>query len=108
MKQGKLKGSPPFLKGDKISTLLDVAKNKGHDEIHTNNFSPGSPHVIPSVGGPVLWRAKWDDRGIGNCDLHECVRIFLLGQDRLVLQWRAAGFPRAVTETLRSDGASRG
>ncbi len=72
-------GSAPFLQSRKISICLDVSEDKRHNEIHTHNFFAGCPYSISNAGGPVFWGAKWDAPGIGNCDLHECVRILFLG-----------------------------
>src|SRR5437879_2345917 len=92
----------------KISGCSYVSKDEGHNENYSHRFSARSPHTFPDDGGPVFWRAKWDDPGLGNCDLHECVRLFLLGQNRFAVQRRAACFARRVAESLCGDGAYRG
>src|SRR2546425_7657153 len=81
---------------------------KGHNESYSHYFSAGSAYALPNAGGPVRRRAKRNDSRLGNCDLHERVRIFFLGQNCLALQRRAACFAGRVASALRSDGAPRG
>src|SRR6266576_4853236 len=84
-KRSELEGAPRFHKRGKISGCSYVSKDEGHNENYSHRFSARSPDTFPDDGGPVFWRAKWDDPGLGNCDLHECVRLFLLGQNRFAL-----------------------
>ena len=87
---------------------LDVSRGKGHNENYSHYISAGSSNTLPDDGRPVTWRTKWDDAWLGNRDLHKCVCLFLLGQDRFALQRRAACFARTVAAALCGDGAPRG